>query len=170
MGIFPKKVRGGKFLLIFIPSVLRVLLRFSSPFERVRSAHGARRMVYAYNLPDLNGGHGYNAYYSYYSNGAYPNLGSGTHVTSPNTIHGGASSSAHAHRAKLTKDPFSGLDVSSHIVSALNSTGNTQRYDVNHDTMFQNPNSQCFVKPIEEGGVGAMASTYLICFDDVLRN
>jgi hypothetical protein len=159
---FPKKVRGGKFRFISIPSVLRVLRRFSSPFERERRAHGAQIMVYAYNLPNLNGGHGYNEYYSYYSSSAYPNLGSGQHVTSPNTIHGGGASSAHAHRAKLTKDPFSGLDVSSHIVSALNSTGNTQRYDVNHDTMFQNPNSQCFVKPIEEGGVGAMASTSLI--------
>jgi hypothetical protein len=120
-------------------------------------------MVYAYNLPDVHGERGYDAYYSYYSSSAYPSLGSGTqHVSSPNTIHGQGASSAHAHRAKLTKDPFSGLDVSSHIVSALNSTGNTQRYDVNHDTMFQNPNSQCFVKPIEEGGVGAMASTSLI--------
>ena len=161
MATFSKKVRGGKFRFIIIPSVLRVLRRFSSPFERVRSANGTRIMVYAYNLPNLNGEHGYNEYYSYYS-GAYPNLGSGQHVTSPNTIHGKGASSAHAHRAKLTKDPFSGLDVSSHIVSALNFTGNTQRYDVNHDTMFQNPNSQCFVKPIEEGGVGAMASTSLI--------
>ena len=130
-------------------------------------------MVYAYNLPNLGGGHGYTDYYSY-SSSAYPNLGSGQHVSSPNNfIHGGASSSAHnTHfHSKTTKDPFAGLDVSSHIVSALNSTGNTQRYDVNHDTMFQNPNSQCFVKPIEEGGVGAMASTYLIsCFDDALRN
>ena len=162
MAIGPKKVRGGKFRFIFIPSVSRVLRRCSSPFERVRRLNGARRMVYAYNLPDVNGERGYDAYYSYYSSSAYPNLGSGTHVTSPNTIHGQGASSAHAHRAKLTKDPFSGLDVSSHIVSALNSTGNTQRYDVNHDTMFQNPNSQCFVKPIEEGGVGAMASTSLI--------
>ena len=121
-------------------------------------------MVYAYNLPNLGGGHGYADYYSY-SSSAYPNLGSGQHVSSPNNfIHGGASSSAHnTHfHSKTTKDPFAGLDVSSHIVSALNSTGNTQRYDVNHDTMFQNPNSQCFVKPIEEGGVGAMVSTYLI--------
>ena len=163
MATFPKKVRGGTFLLIFIPSVCRVSSVWcSSPFERVRRSNKARRMVYAYNLPDVHGERGYDAYYSYYSSSAYPSLGSGTHVTSPNTIHGQGASSAHAHRAKLTKDPFSGLDVSSHIVSALNSTGNTQRYDVNHDTMFQNPNSQCFVKPIEEGGVGAMASTSLI--------
>jgi hypothetical protein len=161
---FPKKVRGGTFRLICIPSVRRAssaAVRFSVR-ESETLKQSARRMVYAYNLPDVHGERGYDAYYSYYSSSAYPSLGSGTHVTSPNTIHGQGASSAHAHRAKLTKDPFSGLDVSSHIVSALNSTGNTQRYDVNHDTMFQNPNSQCFVKPIEEGGVGAMASTSLI--------
>jgi hypothetical protein len=161
---FPKKVRGGTFRLICIPSVRRAssaAVRFSVR-ESETLKQSARRMVYAYNLPDVHGERGYDAYYSYYSSSAYPSLGSGTHVTSPNTIRGQGASSAHAHRAKLTKDPFSGLDVSSHIVSALNSTGNTQRYDVNHDTMFQNPNSQCFVKPIEEGGVGAMASTSLI--------
>jgi len=57
-------------------------------------------------------------------------------------------------------DPFSKVDVSSHIIAALNSTGKTLPYDVNHDTMFENPDSQCFVKPISEAGVGAMASTF----------
>ena len=35
-------------------------------------------MVYAYNLPDVHGERGYDAYYSYYSSSAYPSLGSGT--------------------------------------------------------------------------------------------
>jgi len=58
-------------------------------------------------------------------------------------------------------DPFSKVDVSSHIIAALNSTGKTLPYDVNHDTMFANPDSQCFVKPISEAGVGAMAIMFI---------
>ena len=57
-------------------------------------------------------------------------------------------------------DPFSQMDISKNVVTALNSTagGKMTKYDVNHDTMFQSPNSQCFIKPIssEEIGVGSM--------------
>ena len=120
-------------------------------------------MVYAYNLPNL--GYGYDPVFFFFfflrillkiiitwapamlffvdAHASTPHLG-GAH-----------------HSSSMPKDPFGNVDVSSHVVAALNATGHTQRYDVNHDTMFQTPNSQCFVKPIGETPVGAMASECL---------
>ena len=119
-------------------------------------------MVYAYNLPNL--GYGYDQYYYYYSH----SYSSQNHHVGPGDtlLRGDAHAStphlggAH-HSSSMPRDPFGNVDVSSHVVAALNATGHTQRYDVNHDTMFQTPNSQCFVKPIGETPVGAMASECL---------
>jgi len=121
-------------------------------------------MVYAYNLPNL--GYGYDQYYYYYYY-SHSYSSQNHHVGPGDTLLRG---DAHAstphlggahHSSSMPRDPFGNVDVSSHVVAALNATGHTQRYDVNHDTMFQNPNSQCFVKPIEEAPVGAMASECL---------
>ena len=142
-----------------------------------------RDMVYAYNLPNL--GYGYDQYYSSFSSSSSPHYGGGGYDTFQHHHHlfaqlGSSRSSSsgisgqhhnHNHSATTTSrnsgssggsmdDPFSKVDVSSHIIAALNSTGKTLPYDVNHDTMFENPDSQCFVKPISEAGVGAMASTF----------
>ena len=117
-------------------------------------------MVYAYNLPNL--GYGYDQYYSSSSYSSYSSQNH--HHVGPgfDALLRGDASTPHlggAHRSSsMPKDPFGNVDLSSHVVAALNATGHTQRYDVNHDTMFQTPNSQCFVKPIEETPVGAMAS------------
>ena len=120
-------------------------------------------MVYAYNLPNL--GYGYDQYY-YYSSSSYSSQNH--HHVGPGfdaLLRGDASTphlgGAHHRSSSMPKDPFGNVDLSSHVVAALNATGHTQRYDVNHDTMFQTPNSQCFVKPIEETPVGAMASECL---------
>jgi len=118
-------------------------------------------MVYAYNLPNL--GYGYDQYYYYY----YSSCSSQNHhhVGPGDALLRGDASTPHlggAHRSSsMPKDPFGNVDLSSHVVAALNATGHTQRYDVNHDTMFQTPNSQCFVKPIEETPVGAMAIMFI---------
>ena len=53
-------------------------------------------MVYAYNLPNVHGERGYDAYYSYYSSSVSKSRERTQHVSSPNTIHGQGASSAHA--------------------------------------------------------------------------
>ena len=123
-------------------------------------------MVYAYNLPNL--GYGYDQYYYYYYYYSHSYSSQNHHHVGPGfdaLLRGDASTphlgGAHHRSSSMPKDPFGNVDLSSHVVAALNATGHTQRYDVNHDTMFQTPNSQCFVKPVEETPVGAMASECL---------
>jgi hypothetical protein len=162
-----------------IYKVAHLCTRSCARRKREEREERERDMVYAYNLPNL--GYGYDQYYSSSSSSSSPHHGGydtfqhhHQHLfaqlgSSSSGSGSGSSGQHHNHNHNHSAgsngggsmdDPFSKVDVSSHIIAALNSTGKTLPYDVNHDTMFENPDSQCFVKPISEAGVGAMASTF----------